>query len=427
MSENKIFIADKPTQEIIKRNTELILEKVHIIIRNSHKRYGVRIDKNDSNPDTRIKYIYDAVGMKPAAMNYQTRVFDYGDWQDVFFVEGNYPCMLKNDGTEAYRLNPNDYSKKEDGSDSDVANVDFSGNAMSAIPLVWVSQYQKGNYEYMIVCDMKYDESYHAYLHTRIDGTIADVFYERMFKVSGLFNQKLRSISGATSRANNIFQNGLNAARLNGSKWGLSRFASWNLFEVLLKIMSKTEDSQMAFGYGKSYAMKVGVTGTLNDKGAFYGYNGYLNEYNKQFSVKVFHCEDWWGESSELREGLINIKGRLVQKATPPFNLTGEGYKEVLTYSSQGGRGGFVSKTLMTDAGRFPIEFAGSESTFTCDNQSVSWDEAQARGYVATGGGITDGGRNGCSAMSVYYGMGTITRQLSLSCEQPFQEGVMEV
>lgn len=41
------------------------------------------------------------------------------------------PCMLKSDGTVDYYLDPDDYTKKEDGeTPSDIANVNYNGNAM---------------------------------------------------------------------------------------------------------------------------------------------------------------------------------------------------------------------------------------------------------------------------------------------------------
>ena len=100
------------------------------------KRYGVRIKKNESNPAARVEYIYDAVGMTPAKMNFTSGTFDYGDWADIWFVKNNYPVMVTYDGEEDYLLDPNDYTKKLNGAASDVANSAYGGNAMAAMPLV---------------------------------------------------------------------------------------------------------------------------------------------------------------------------------------------------------------------------------------------------------------------------------------------------
>lgn len=410
MASDKIFIADKETQDQIKENTDLIIADLHEHEKEKHKRYGIRINKSDSNPETRCEYILDAVGMKPARMNYLTGTFDCGSWGDVFFVSGNYPCMLKYDGTEAYKLDPYDYTKKLGGGTSDVANKAFAGNAMSAIPLVWVSQYEIGNYEYMIVCDIKYDESYHAYLHTRSDGSIADVFYERMFE--GYFDgTRIRSISGVMPTASQSGTTEITRAKANGALWYTGTFAAWNLFEILLKIMSKTEDSQTAFGRGNCASDNYLTTGQLNTKGAFFGSNT-----NTQ-AVKVFHCENWWGNFWERRAGLMALKGIVVVKAVPPYNTTGSGYEQVgITYADAAS--GYVSKTLMTDKGRFVLEYKGSESTYTCD---YHWHNNTVDGYAFSGGHRGDGSDCGCGCVNLYYAVSNVYSNVvaSLSCEKP--------
>ena len=69
--------------------------------------------------------------MTPAHMDFQNGVFDYGDWKNAFFVRENRPVMLNPDRTVAYELNHNDYSKKLDGTASDIYNTATNLNAMS--------------------------------------------------------------------------------------------------------------------------------------------------------------------------------------------------------------------------------------------------------------------------------------------------------
>ena len=69
----RIYIADKETLDKTHANTAGILA----ILEGDdgkHKnavRYGIKIDKNNSNPKTRVTYLYDAEGMTPAAMDYK--------------------------------------------------------------------------------------------------------------------------------------------------------------------------------------------------------------------------------------------------------------------------------------------------------------------------------------------------------------------
>ena len=56
----EVRIADKDT-----------LDKIAIALGvSNNKIYGVRINKKDSNPETRCEYLGDAIGKKPARMNF---------------------------------------------------------------------------------------------------------------------------------------------------------------------------------------------------------------------------------------------------------------------------------------------------------------------------------------------------------------------
>ena len=59
-------------------------------------RYGIRIAKNEKDPENRVTYLYDAEGMTPAAMDYTNNVFNYGSWEGIGFAapDKNYPCMV---------------------------------------------------------------------------------------------------------------------------------------------------------------------------------------------------------------------------------------------------------------------------------------------------------------------------------------------
>ena len=83
----------KRTQMCIRdsSNTKKIIEDAKA----KPKRYGMRINLLDSNPATRLKYLYDAVGMTPAGMNFAGGGFDYGDWGDIWYVKKNRPVMVR--------------------------------------------------------------------------------------------------------------------------------------------------------------------------------------------------------------------------------------------------------------------------------------------------------------------------------------------
>ena len=335
-----------------------------------HKIYGFKLDKNNSDPMTNIEYIDDAAGFTPAKMNFEANTFDYGSWGDVFFVKNNYPCMLNADGTEAYKLDPNDYTKKADGTDSDVANPDFNGNAMSAIPLTYVYAYEEGGYEYIRLSNAKVDENYHAIAHTREDGSIRDYIYLSIYKGS-LVGDKLRSISGQTLIQSKTAAQELSYARANGAYWCTRTWGQRTLINYMLMMISKSTNSQAVFGAGVSgkeaVAESMVTPGTaMNTYGQFWGTS------DNTLQVKVFHMEDWWGNQWERIAGLVADNGQYKVSLTGPYNVTGEGYAVV-----DGGKvpaTGYITNNRVTPFGRLPIATGGSSTTYDCDRIGV-WDD----------------------------------------------------
>ena len=97
------------------------------------KIYGVEIDEDNSNPETSVVYTDDAVGFTPMSGNDGN--FQWGSWQSIFNNLGIKPVMLK-DGIEQYELNPNDFSKKLDGSSADITSGN-DGDVMIKFPKIY--------------------------------------------------------------------------------------------------------------------------------------------------------------------------------------------------------------------------------------------------------------------------------------------------
>ena len=93
----RLYVADKETLDAVKADTTGILKQLQDTDGkfSNVKRYGIKINKADSNPDTRITYLYDAAGFTPAKMNFTDGSFDFGSWGEVFFIKQNRPVMLK--------------------------------------------------------------------------------------------------------------------------------------------------------------------------------------------------------------------------------------------------------------------------------------------------------------------------------------------
>lgn len=375
---------------------------------------GYRINKADSNPATRVEYLEMAAGLTPAKMNYTTGQFEYGGFSNFWFITDNKPYMVKYDGTVDYQLDPNDYSKKADGTASDVSNTSYGGNAMAKIPLVWLYQYEESGYEYCYICNIQLNSNFKAYAHTRSNGSIMEYKWLSCFE-SGLVSGKARSIKGLTPMNTQTGTNEISYSTANGSLWYTRAWCDRNLINALLTLISKSDNSQASFGNGHytggSSASSLIATGTIYNKGQFYGTNG------TGVAVKVFHLENWWGNIWERIAGCMHVGGKIKIKPYPTYNTSGDGYIDT-NVSMSGTSGGYISTTKMTEYGRLPVVMAGSDSTYTCDG---GWYNASQTDYALAGGCCYYGLLVGASCLylaslvsSSYWNFGA-----ALSCEQP--------
>lgn len=286
---------------------------------------------------------------------------------------------------------------------------------MSEFPLIWLCQYEVGNYEYTIVSDTRVDSNYNADAYTREDGSIADHMYMPMY--GGSYDgAKLRSLSGKKLDCNTNAQTEISRAAANGTGWTIISWSRRNLIESLLTLISKSENFQAKFGQGvcstyvndssKDYG-KV-VTGTLDTKGQFFGYNDGTHE------VKVFYCEKPWGNRWDRLVGYICDNGTIKVKMSPPYNLTGKDYIKVGTACKTEG---WQKDTLMTRYGRFVKSVGGSASTYRC---CYYWINVTIVAVALVGGGTGYGA--GCGAYVYLHNTASVANWSlggSPSCEEP--------
>ena len=362
--------------------------------------YGFHIDPGESDPSAAVTYLEDAVGMTPAAMDYTAGTFNYGSWAKAFFMPK--PCMLKYDGTVDYYLDPNDYTKKEDGTTaSDVANTDYEGNAMMEWGQngykIWykIVPTDSNNGADVYISNKQQDTDYHCWSFYDCDGTIKDHFYTAIYNGSKI-SSKLRSLSGQTCSTYTNMSTEYSLATANNTTssvhWCMETYADWVLINLLLILISKSLNSQTAFGYGYAYNNPSAIsTGTGDTKGLFWG------ESTGEYLVKVFGMENRWGNilrrivGWNINSGVSAIKltyGTDDGSTKTGYNTTGSatGYlMSGVTLTSSG----YISKQYFSDKGFFtPAAVSGSDSTYYSDyNYSVS-----SSGFAALVGGYWSDG-----------------------------------
>lgn len=371
--------------------------------------YGFEIDGSESNPSSAVTYIADAVGFTPAAMNYGTNAFDYGSWEDAFFMPR--PCMLKSDGTVDYYLDPDDYTKKEDGTASDIANTAYDGNAMMEWGRngrkIWIKiQPSSDRHSAKVwIANNQVDSKFHDYSFHNCKGESAEHFYTPIYNGS-VISSKMRSLSGQTVSKTLTGTAEITAAKANNPStdelWNIECFADRVLINMLLILMGKSLDTQTVFGQGANSGGSEAVndtftTGVHDTKGLFYGTNsGAVSANTFGNCVKVFGMENYYGFQWRRTNGLILNNGATKYKltygtedgsATAGYNTDGTNYKDA-SVTPSGTSGGYISAAKFTEDGMFSDTMSGSASTYFCDGTWFNNSEVR----FALFGGASDAG-----------------------------------
>ena len=378
------------------------LEKNNTSLAEDMTIYGFILNQNESDPANMITYIEENSDFTSAYMDYNRDVFEYADWGNAWFIQDLKPVMLKYDGSVAYELNKDDFTKKKDGSDSDISNSNFEGNAMIGIPKVFWKIVDNGDNTCNVYSsDQKVDDGFHCYSHIDNNGNEIDYCYMPIYNGS-LISNKLRSLSEQTVLVNtNGNKEGTYAKSNNLTSdeiWNIEVYSDRILISLLLVLLGKSMDTQSIFGNGVCSGNCI-KTGTMNNKGLFYG-----TEDNN--GVKVFGMENFWGNVWRRTAGYIytgsiqKIKltySQLDGSSIEGYNTTGEGYISIPDSNISGSSGGYINNMILNENGLFPKICSGSSSTYCADG---CWYSSNV-GYSLFGGGVGNDLCVGTFAVSV--------------------------
>jgi hypothetical protein len=344
------------------------------------KIFGVRIDLTNSNPASAVTYTDDAVGMTAGS----------SAWDSMAIFKDIKPCVLKN-GVVQYYLNPNDFTKKADGSAADITSGN-DGDVMIEIPKTGFSITTNGNYIDVKVTDNPNNAAFKYYAHSRAAEGDRQKLYIGAYKGYKDGSNKLRSLSGKAPTVSQTIGTFRSQAQANGSGYDMLSFYPLTLIQCLYLIKYKNLDSQTALGQGYVGGTAAQNTGATNSSGMCYGSTSTTSR------VKLFGIEDFWGNIWEWIDGLYSDASRNILTAFQNFNDTGNGY----TNRGQGATadiGGYMSKPQGTSESGFVIkEAAGSSTTYFADYAYLS------AGCLPFFGGDWDNGTYaGAFRLSVYY------------------------
>ena len=381
----------------------------------THKIYGFHIAADESDPDVMVTYLADAVDATPAYMDYTNDVFNYGTWEHAFFMPK--PCMLKSDGTVDYYLDPDDLTKKADGTASDIANTSYDGNAMVEWGQngckIWLKivpdEHNLG--ASVFIANYQADDGFHDWNFHNCDGESADHFYTPIYNGCVISN-KMRSLSGQQVSKSLSGTQEMDAAKANNATakelWNIECYADRLLINCLLILMGKSVDTQTVFGQGLNTSGSEAIndafrTGVHNDKGMFYGTNsGAANTYTN--AVKVFFMENYHGFQWRRTNGLILSDGGTKVKLTygqedgsgvTGYNTDGADYIPTGATALSGTSGQYIKTHWFTEDGMFPCGALGDVATQAAYYCDACWYNDSGARFALFGGPSHNGAKVG--------------------------------
>ncbi len=278
---------------------------------------------NILDPTQRIEYIKTNKNYTPLTIDDNTHTANYGSWAGNPILEANVPAMIKSDGTLDYYLDPDDYTKKLDGTPSDVANTAYQGGAFAYIPKVYSYTFIRGNDRYVMFSMTKVNNNYKAvgfmdHLGNEYDGMWIPMFYG----ISMLENNvwKIKSIGSGTYAPSGVGNLASMKDRILSGMPSAKFFGGpiINIINELLTLFSKNSKLDY-YGYGNSRA----VNGALNNApiggGQFYGTQD-GSSLNKVFhSLYPITCQ-----ANAVDPYTLLLYGRLYVSPGYYFDLSGQ-------------------------------------------------------------------------------------------------------
>lgn len=324
--------------------------------------YTVIIDETNSNPETALTYADDAANTQPKS-------------DEFLEFLGAKPCLLKEGKVVGY-LNPNDFSKFEDGSTADITSGN-AGDVMIEFPKRGIKIERKGTNLHVSMTDEPDNPDFSYMAHTKGDEQV-DHFYIGAYKGFEL-DGKLRSLSGKLPASDKTIGTFRSLAQANGGGYQQSQWYHLVYRQAAYILYAKNLDSQTAIGRGyvdgNSSALATGSTDKL---GMVYG------ETTGKKPVKVFGIEDFWGNVTEWIDGLVTSDDRdiLITKDNSDYNDAGNGYQQ---YGKCFSKSGYLDKVVGDNNNGFlPETTSGSSSTYYADN---TYQDSSGGRVARVGGG----------------------------------------
>lgn len=311
----KIYIADKET-----------LDKIYNIL-NTEAVYGFIEHNGILSASSRIEYIGVNKDYNPISVT-MGGGYSLNSWAEFPLLKANKPYMVRSDGSPDYRLQENDYTKKEDGTASDVASTTYDGGAFSWLMKIYKKEYMAGDDRYVLFRFEKADGFEPVGFldpdNKELEGVWLPMFY------GSIVSDKMRSISGVQPCYNNNCAAEKAAIDAFGDR---AKFLGGPIVETIIDLLimfAKTADLQVAYGFGNMSGYDASLEPTYGVKqnavvggGQFYGTSD-GKSLNKIFhSVVLGSWQQWMRDPYE-----VVVNGRVKVSKNYAYDVTGATYSD---------------------------------------------------------------------------------------------------
>ena len=298
--------------------------------------YGFRTALNSTSyVETGVTYIeananFQAGSVTNPSSSLAIATADMGDWKNTWIYHRFRPCMLKTNGKVDYFLDPDDISKKMDGTASDIENTSYDGNAMVQIGQIWVQiscTNPNATTNKYLLYDVRFSSKqrtgYTCFTHLNDKGVMQEYIYHAIYEASwkDTAKTKIQSknkqqlINSTTSTAgNSTIQQIFTGATNVGAGYSAEKRSILQLFELLLLLFFKGPDVTQKLGNGcyrggnsnpvASYASGMWA-GARSDAGMFAGYIRTPTTVPSSVGMIAFYIQNLYGNGTICTLGSI--------------------------------------------------------------------------------------------------------------------------
>ena len=283
------------------------------------------------SPSQRIEYIGRNAKYTPIKVTMGGGL-SLNSWGDFPLLKANKPYMVHSNGMPDYRLDENDYTKKEDGTASDVSNTSYDGGAFSWIMKIYKREYMAGMDRYVLFSFDK-QEGFEPVGFVDKDGNEMEGRWLPMFYGSVLnadTKPKMTSLAGLQPGYSRTTDQE-HTAIVNFSE--RANFFGGPFVETLIDLLimfAKTTDIQGAYGQGNSGGYDTSLAPTNGVKqnavvggGQFYGTSDSKSLNKILHSIVLGSWQQWQRDPYE-----VIVNGRVKVSTNYKYDPTGAAYKD---------------------------------------------------------------------------------------------------